>query len=105
MEGEGFFDDVWSGIKNVGSRVAPVVGDLAGALIKSKFGKGRTGAGATGGQQMSPYDLAYGGSREVGGGATGGRAGGWIAHVKAYQAKHGGSYKDALKAASASYRR
>jgi len=105
MEGEGFFDDVWSGIKNVGSRVAPVVGDLAGALIKSKFGKGRTGAGATGGQQMSPYDLAYGGNREVGGGATGGRAGGWIAHVKAYQAKHGGSYKDALKAASASYRR
>lgn len=100
MEGEGFFDDVWSGIKNVGSRVAPVVGDIAAGLIKSKFGKGRTGAGATGGQQMSPYDLAYGGNRCVGG-----RAGGWIAHVKAYQAKHGGSYKDALKAASASYRR
>ena len=112
MEGEGFFDDVWSGIKNVGARVAPVVGDLAGAFVKSKFGKGRTGAGATGGK-MSPYDLAYGGGATggmynkaaYGEGATGGRAGGWIAHVKAYQAKHGGSYKDALKAASASYRR
>jgi hypothetical protein len=117
MEGEGFFDDVWSGIKNVGSYVAPVVGNLAAGFVKNKFG-GRRGCGATGGKQ-SPYDLAYGGNREVGGGATGGmynkaaygegatggRAGGWIAHVKAYQAKHGCSYKDALKGASASYRR
>ena len=29
----------------------------------------------------------------------------WVAHVKAYAAKHGVSYKDALKGASASYKR
>ena len=28
----------------------------------------------------------------------------WIAHVKAFQAKHGCSYKEALKGASSSYR-
>ena len=28
----------------------------------------------------------------------------WISHVKAYQAKHGCSYKDALRGASSSYR-
>lgn len=94
MEGEGFFDDVWSGIKNVGSYVAPVVGNLAASALKSKFG----GRRSCGGRALIPEDNL---PSNVGGA----RAGGWIAHVKAYQAKHGGSYKDALKAASASYRR
>jgi len=38
--------------------------------------------------------------REVGGGKSS-----WISHVKAYQQKHGCSYKDALKRAAASYRK
>ena len=33
------------------------------------------------------------------------RAGGWIAHVKAYAKKHKMSYKDALSKASASYKK
>ena len=44
--------------------------------------------------------------REVGAGQAGsGRSSAWINHVKAYQRKHGCSYKDALKRAAASYRR
>lgn len=35
----------------------------------------------------------------------GGKASAWIQHVKAYAAKHGVSYKDALKSAAASYRK
>jgi hypothetical protein len=34
-----------------------------------------------------------------------GKASAWIQHVKAYAAKHGVSYKDALKSAAASYRK
>ena len=29
----------------------------------------------------------------------------WILHVKAYREKHGGSYKDAMKAAKATYKK
>ena len=35
----------------------------------------------------------------------GGKSSAWITHVKAYAAKHGVSYKDALKSAAASYRK
>lgn len=43
--------------------------------------------------------------RQVGCGVSGGRGKmSWINHVKAYQKKHGCSYKDALKRAGASYR-
>ena len=45
-------------------------------------------------------------SREVGGKRPrSAPAGGWIAHVKAYAKSHGCSYKDALKRASASYKK
>jgi hypothetical protein len=45
-------------------------------------------------------------SREVGGKRPrSAPAGGWIAHVKAYAKSHGCSYKDALKRASATYRK
>lgn len=45
-------------------------------------------------------------SREVGGKRPrSAPAGGWIAHVKAYAKQHGCSYKDALKRASATYRK
>lgn len=42
--------------------------------------------------------------RQVGCGLSGGKMT-WINHVKAYQRKHGCSYKDALKRAGASYRK
>lgn len=29
----------------------------------------------------------------------------WVSHVKAYRAKHGGSYKDAMKNSKASYKK
>jgi hypothetical protein len=45
-------------------------------------------------------------NREVGGKRPrSAPAGGWIAHVKAYAKSHGCSYKDALKRASATYRK
>ena len=45
-------------------------------------------------------------NREVGGKRPrSAPAGGWIAHVKAYAKSHGCSYKDALKRASASYKK
>ena len=45
-------------------------------------------------------------SREVGGKRPrSAPAGGWIAHVKAYAKQHGCSYKDALKRASATYKK
>jgi hypothetical protein len=54
-----------------------------------------------GGRALTPVAQMKG---VIGGRATGGRASAWISHVKAYAAKHGVSYKDALKAARATYR-
>lgn len=95
MEGEGFFDDVWSGIKNVGSYVAPVVGNLAASALKSKFG----GRRSCGGRALTPQDQLPSGI----GGKRGGSSA-WINHAKAYAAQHGISYKEALKKAGATYR-
>jgi hypothetical protein len=56
---------------------------------------------AYGGRALTPKDQMR---PTIGGRATGGRASAWITHVKAYAAKHGVSYKDALKSAAATYR-
>lgn len=87
MEGEGFFDDVWSGIKNVGSYIAPVVGNLAASALKSKFG----------GRRLIPEDQL---PSNIGGKRS---SSAWINHAKAYARQHGVSYKEALKNAGASY--
>jgi hypothetical protein len=52
-----------------------------------------------GGRALTPVDQLH---SNIGGGRGGASA--WITHVKAYAAKHGVSYKDALKAARATYR-
>ena len=39
--GAGFFDDLWSGIKNVGAAALPVLAPIVGQLIKSRIGLGR----------------------------------------------------------------
>lgn len=50
-------------------------------------------------------DVYTQGKRDLASRAVGGARGqsAWISHVKAYQAKHGCSYKDAMKGAKASY--
>lgn len=54
-----------------------------------------------GGRALTPVAQMKG---VIGGRSSGGRASAWISHVKAYAAKHGVSYKDALKSARATYR-
>ena len=75
MEGGDFFNDLIGTIGNVAQTAAHVA---------PLFGLGES-------------------DREVGAGKGGKSA--WINHVKAYQSKHGCSYKDALKRAAASYRK
>ena len=221
MEGSGFFGDIWDGIKGAVGMVAPALAPIAGKMLASKLGGRRScGHGISGGRQLiglanpalypktasggkqSPYDLAYGGSKQsaqsffdadsarlgaeahgmktsqqirkeanyaLGAGRSGGkrlymkggqapvapmgaeslygydnnyqgqglipprnvatrgyiqggshgliprdqlpsgiggakRSSPWISHVKAYQSKHGCSYKEALSRAGASYR-
>nr|WPF46591.1 MAG: hypothetical protein [Lake Baikal virophage 6] len=226
MEGSGFFGDIWDGIKGAVGMVAPALAPIAGKMLASKLGgRRRCGSGVSGGRQLiglanpalypkpnvgggysggkqSPYDLAYGGSKQsaqsffdadsarlgaeahgmktagqirkeanyaLGAGKSGGkrlymrggqapvapmgaeslygydnnyqgqglipprnvatrgyiqggshgliprdqlpsgiggakRSSPWISHVKAYQSKHGCSYKEALSRAGASYR-
>jgi hypothetical protein len=53
-----------------------------------------------GGRALTPVAQMKG---VIGGRASGGGSA-WIQHVKAYAAKHGVSYKDALKSARATYR-
>jgi hypothetical protein len=81
MEGGDFFNDLIGTIGNVAQTAAHVA---------PLFGLGES-------------------DREVGAGKLhivhGGGKSSWINHVKAYQQKHGCSYKDALKRAAASYRK
>jgi hypothetical protein len=80
LEGSGFFDDILDKVSSVASTVKK------GVDIGKDLG------------------LLKGKGRKSGGVSTGG-ASSWISHVKAYQKKHGVSYKDALKQAKATYRK
>ena len=85
LEGSGFFDDVLDKISSVASTVKKGV-DIGKDLGLLK-GKGRKRAGASTG------------------GAVSGGASPWIQHIKAYQKKHGVSYKEAMKKAKATYKK
>ena len=85
LEGSGFFDDVLDKVSGIASTVKKGV-DIGKDLGLIK-GKGRKRAGVS-----------------TGGAVTGG-ASPWIQHIKAYQKKHGVSYKEAMKKAKATYRK
>ena len=73
----------------------------------TQVGVSMSGMGSHSSDEDSDDDDMEGGNddRQVGCGVSGGRGKmSWINHVKAYQKKHGCSYKEALKRAGASYR-
>jgi hypothetical protein len=78
--------------------------NTARRMLKSGYALGTPDAmegaayGYTGGRALTPVAQMR---PTVGGG----KGSAWIQHVKAYAAKHGVSYKDALKSAGASYRK
>jgi hypothetical protein len=77
LKGGNFIDDLENGIGSYGNLVGKFVGDVTGAtqVYKALGGKGRSGAGKSGGaKKTSP----------------------WIERVQEYRKKHGVSYKEAL---------
>lgn len=72
--GEGWFDDALGSVVNAVTTLAPVYKDY-------KKGRGKKGGIVSGGKKTSK----------------------WIEHVKRYAREHGMSYKDAMKAAKATY--
>ena len=77
LKGGNFIDDLENGIGSYGNLVGKFVGDVTGApaIYKALGGKGRSGAGKSGGaKKTSP----------------------WIERVQEYRKKHGVSYKEAL---------
>jgi hypothetical protein len=54
MKGEGFFDDLWSGIKSVGSAVAPIATPILTGLVTKKLGLGLRRKKRRGGRGLNP---------------------------------------------------
>jgi len=117
LQGEGFFDDAWKGIKNVASKINPAdvikYGKEGYDLYKKYKGKGENMS-----LDIDPFAspmtravMKNNGSTSgpIGMGVSGGKrkASAWIEHVKAFAKSKNMKYRDALRSAEckASYKK